>query len=419
MRIRHLSLTNFRSYARLELSLPERPLLLYGANAQGKTSVLEAVYLLATGSSPLTSVDRQLIRWEAAEEGLPYARVWAEVAHREQVNEMEIILQQSSLANGTERLQKTIRVDRIRKRRTDLAGRLNVVLFMPQDMELLSGAPTRRRRYLDDTLCQVDSVYAKALERYAEALRQRNAALRHLRDDGGDPAQLAPFEEILAHEGVIVADHSCALVAALSHRAGRIQQQLTDGTEWLRLDYAPNFNPGAPPALKYQFDLGLQSYDGPPPGVAPEELVSAFQQMLVARRVDEIARGMTLTGPHRDDLHFIAGRPGQGTHEVDLRTYGSRGQQRTAVLALKLAELAWMREQTGETPVILLDEVLAELDTTRRQFLLAQVDSVEQSLLTATDPEMFSTEFRQRAALREVQGGIVTSVPDGNDIQEG
>ena len=114
MRIRHFSLTNFRNYARLELTLPERPLLLYGSNAQGKTSLLEAIYLLATGSSPLTSLDRQLIRWEAEAEGLPYARVWAEVARRDRIQELEIILENKPLANGTTRLQKTIRVDRAR-----------------------------------------------------------------------------------------------------------------------------------------------------------------------------------------------------------------------------------------------------------------------------------------------------------------
>ncbi|MDY7079143.1 MAG: DNA replication/repair protein RecF [Chloroflexota bacterium] len=408
MHIRYLSLTNFRNYARLELTLPERPLLLYGANAQGKTSLLEAIYLLATGSSLLTSLDRQLIRWEAKDEGLPYARVWAEVVRRDQIQEIEITLENKPLVNGTTRMQKTIRVNRVRKRRADLAGRLNAVLFVPQDVELVSGPPAARRRYLDDTLCQVDSAYCAALERYTEALRQRNAALRHLRDEGGDPAQLAPFEGTLARQGVIVANGRRELVVALSQRAGRAHQHLTGKAEWLRLEYQPNFDPAAPPELKYQMGLGLH-YEGPPPEVGAEGLVEAFQKTLEARRKDEIARGMTLTGPHRDEMRFVAGSPAQGTHEVDMGTYGSRGQQRTAVLALKLAELAWMRERTGETPVLLLDEVLAELDAARRRYLLAQVDSVEQALLTATDPEMFSAEFRERAAAWEVRGGIVKS----------
>jgi DNA replication and repair protein RecF len=161
--------------------------------------------------------------------------------------------------------------------------------------------------------------------------------------------------------------------------------------------------------------LGLQPYEGPPPGVDAEGLVEAFRQALRARRAEEIARGVTTIGPHRDEMHFIAGSPVQGTHEVDLRTYGSRGQQRTAVLALKLAELEWLQEQTGEAPVLLLDEVLAELDAARRRYLLARVDGVEQALLTATDPEMFSAAFRERAALWEVRGGIMKEV----EVDEG
>ena len=407
MHIRYLSLTNFRNYARLELTLPERPLLLYGANAQGKTSLLEAVYLLATASSPLTSLDRQLVRWEAEVEGLPYARVWAEVVGGSRIQELEIILEKKSAANGTMRMQKTIRVDRARKRRADLAGRLNVVLFMPQDVELVSGSPSGRRRYMDSTLCQVDGEYCTALEHYSEALRQRNAALRHLRDEGGDPGQLAPFEEMMANQGVIVANGRRELLAALSQRADRVHQQLTGGAEWLRLEYQPNFDPAAPPEAKYQMGLGLH-YNGPPPEVGAEGLVDAFRQALLARRTDEIIRGMTLTGPHRDEMRFVAGRPAQGTHEVDLGTYGSRGQQRTAVLSLKLAELEWMQERTGESPVLLLDEVLAELDAKRKGYLLAQVDAVEQGLLTATDIEMFSTDFRERAVLWAVEGGVVT-----------
>ena len=407
MHIRYLSLTNFRNYARLELALPEQPLLLYGANAQGKTSVLEAIYLLATGASPLTPLDRQLIKWEAEAEGLPYARVWSEIVRRNRTQELEVILEKKTLVNGTDRLQKTIRVDRARKRRAELAGRLNVVLFMPQDVDLVAGPPAGRRRYMDETLSQVDAAYSEALERYTEALRQRNAALRHLRDEGGDPAQLAPFEDVLAQAGVIVANGRRELLAALSQRGDSIHQQLTGGAEWLRLEYHPNFDPAAPPEARYQMGLGLKPYAGPPPGIGAEGLVEAFRQALVARRADDIARGMTLTGPHRDEMCFVAGSPTQGTHEVDLGTYGSRGQQRTAVLSLKLAQLEWMRAQTGETPVLLLDEVLAELDSARRRYLLAQVDSVEQALLTATDPEMFSTDFRGRAAMWEVQGGLV------------
>jgi DNA replication and repair protein RecF len=407
MRIRHLSLTNFRNYARLELMLPQEPLLLHGGNAQGKTSLLEAIYLLAAGSSPLTSSDRELIRWEAEADGLPYSRIRAEVERRDRDLELEVSLEKRTLSNGSTRLQKSVRIDRTTKPQSDLSGKLNVVLFTPQDVDLVAGSPSGRRRYMNDTLCQVDPHYSRALDRYTRALRQRNATLRHVRDEAGNPAQLAPFEAALARTGVLIADRRSAFLADLSERVKQIHQRLTGGDEWLQLDYEPNFDLAAPPALKYQFRMEINGQTKPAADVAFDELAAAYRQALLERRSEEIPRGVTVFGPHRDEVHFFAGSPALGTHEVDLGVYGSRGQQRTAVLSLKLAELRWMHEQTRETPVLLLDEVLAELDKGRRAYLLEQVDGVEQAILTAADPEMFSDDFLDVAALREVHGGLV------------
>ncbi len=400
MRIRNLSLENFRNYARLEIEWPDRPVLLVGGNAQGKTTVLEAIYYLATGRSPLTAVDRQLIHWAALREGLAYAHLRAEVVQRQRVLEIAIALSLASNANGNVRLQKSVRVDRRPRRQRELAGCLNVVLFLPQDIDLVAGPPAGRRDYLDATLSQVDAAYAAALETYTETLRQRNALLRHLAEEGGDPAQLDPLDEQLAHSGVVVAQGRRRLVAELSRQVGPVHAELTGGQEWLRLEYQPNFDPARPPGLNYQMPLTLEMPDGPPAGVSAEDLERAFLQQLRRRRQEEIERGMTLTGPHRDELRFIVG-------DVDLGIFGSRGQQRTAVLALKMAQLAWMKEKVGDAPVLLLDEVLAELDSRRRAFLLSQVDRVEQAILTATDPEMFSPAFRERAALFWVEGGII------------
>lgn len=400
MHICSLSLENFRNYARLEQEWPERPVLLCGANAQGKTSLLEAIYYLATGCSPLTSTDRQLINWTAEREGLAYAHLRAEVVQRHRVREVAITLSLVRNSNGHLRLRKRIRVDRQVRRRRDLVGCLNVVLFMPQDVGLVAGPPAGRRRYLDEALCQVNPDYCVALEAYTETLRQRNALLRHFAEEGGDPAQLDPLDERLAHSGVVVSQGRRRLIADLSRRAGRIHGDLTGGQEWLRLEYRPSFDPARPPNLDYQIDLALEEPAGPPDGVSRDDLVAAFRHRLRQRRRDEMERGMTLTGPHRDEMRFFAG-------EVDLGVFGSRGQQRTAVLALKMAQLAWMREVMGEAPVLLLDEVMAELDRRRREFLLAQVDGVEQALLTATDQEMFSPAFRQRAMLLRVEEGII------------
>ena len=409
MRITYLSLTNFRNYARLELTLPEQSVLIHGHNAQGKTSLLEAIYLLAAGSSPLTSSDRELIRWQAEADGLPYARVWAELERRDRRMELDITLEKQTLSNGTARLQKTIRVDRVQKRQSDLSGKLNVVMFTPQDVDLVSGSPSGRRRYMDDALCQVHRVYSEALARYTRALRQRNAALRHVRDEAGNPKQLAPFEGALAESGVIIARHRRDLLDALSDDARRIHGELTGGDEWLRLDYLPNFDPGAPPALKHEMGIEVKEHLRPTEDVGFEDLVKAYRRALVELRSQEIARGMTVFGPHRDDFRFIAGNSALGIRDVDLGVYGSRGQGRTAVLSLKLAELRWMQEQTEEKPVLLLDEVLAELDMERRAYLQEQMSGLEQAILTATDPDMFTAEFVRRATVLQVQAGIVQS----------
>jgi DNA replication and repair protein RecF len=385
MRIRTLGLTNFRNYARLELTMPDRPLLLHGPNAQGKTNLLEAIYVLAAGHSPLTSLDRELIRWQADEDGLPYARVRGEVTKDGRSYEIEVVVEKRVLSNGRERTQKTIRIDRTRKRRSDLAGLLNVVLFVPQDVTLVSGPPSARRRHLDDVLCQLDAAYCTALERYQDALRQRNAALRHLRDGTGDPRQLDPFEETLAGHGVHVTRGRATLIQELSQRADGVHRRLTAGAEQLQLGYQPS--------------LEGTDEDG-------DDAVAEYRQRLLTGRRREIARGMTLTGPHRDELRFIASDAAHPAGQVDLSTFGSRGQKRTAVLALKLAELEWMKDG-GRTPVLLLDEVMAEMDSARRAYLLAQVDGTEQTILTATDPEMFSADFRRRAVLWEVRGGLV------------
>jgi len=400
MYIRSLSLENFRNYARLEQEWPQGTVLLCGANAQGKTSLLEALYYLATGRSPLTTVDRQLIHWSAVQEGLAYAHLRAEVVTRDRVREIALAIAEVRTRNGGVRLQKQVRIDRQPRRRRDLVGCLNVVLFLPQDVDLVAGSPAGRRRFLDDVLGQVDADYSAALEMYTETLRQRNALLRYLAEEEGDPSQLDPLEERLARAGVVVCQGRRRLIAGLSRHAAQIHHDLTGGQEWLRLEYRPNFDPARPPALNYQMGLALEEPSGPPEGVDTDDLVEAFRTRLRQRRPEEIARGMTLTGPHRDEMRFLA-------DEVDLGTFGSRGQQRTAVLALKLAQLVWMREMTGETPVLLLDEVMAELDPQRRAFLLAQMERVDQAFLTTTDPEMFDPAFRARALLLRVEGGIV------------
>ncbi len=399
MHVRSLSLRHFRTYTRLELDFPAAPILLLGANAQGKTSLLEAIAYLALGSSPLTHTDQHLIHWSAVESGLPFAQVEAEIVKQDHTERIEIVLQLSQNTNGHTRLSKRARIDERSVRISELTGHLNVVLFLPEDVRLVGGPPAGRRRHLDTLLSQVYPEYVEAHSKYRTALSRRNALLRYLRDDGGDPAQLEPLEAILADTGVTLSLYRRQVVAALSLHADQFYQELTGGAAWLQLKYEPNFDPLAPPALDYQ--LGLLPREDPVPPVDVDALQRSYRQKLVQNRRRAIERGVTRMGPQRDEIRFLS-------KEVDLGTFGSRGQQRSAVLALRLAELRWLKEETGEAPVLLLDEVLAELDRERRAYLLDLLGQVEQTILSTTDAEMFPQIFRDKTLMLRVAGGIVS-----------
>ncbi len=409
MRLTRLKLANFRNYAQLDLELPAGPILLHGANAQGKTTLLEAIYYLATTKSPHASNDRQLLNWYANGDEHPLAvgRLTASVQPgKQRPRQLEVRLIRETGGRNGSTFRREVLVNGVKVRLVDLLGNLNVVLFLPEDVALVTASPAERRRYLDITLCQVSRPYCRALSQYNKVLSQRNALLRTLQERGGRPdnsSQLAPWDKKLAELGGHVMVSRAALIADLERRAGRIHyEELTAGAESLRLDYLPRLQPngnGAP--------LPAEAIDDPAGWLLARsagEVAAVLRGVLEATRPAELQRGVTLTGPHRDDLRFLVnGR--------DLADYGSRGQQRTAVLALKLAEVAWMEAQTGERPVLLLDEVLAELDQERRAYLLRCVGAAEQALLTSTDPAMFTAEFLHQAALLEVADGQVRPLP--------
>jgi DNA replication and repair protein RecF len=414
MRVRRLSLTNFRLYARLEIELPAGSVLLVGANAQGKTSLLEAVYYLATAQSHHAASDRQLINFLAlaSREAPPFARIVAEVERRDDVKRIEIRLILEPTQNGDARLRKEVFVNGVKKRVADLAGLVNVVLFLPQDLAIVEGAPADRRRYLDIALCQVDPAYNFALGEYGKILAQRNALLKSLQDNsghGGLPAgpvrgstaeaQLDFWDAKLSEHGALIVAARTAALADLESLASPLHRDLTSGTDGLRLAYHPAFDPAA--ASDGQLGLPLE-VPVHRVGLPVAEIQERLKQKLRAARAEEITRGATLFGPHRDEVRFIA-------NGVDVGAYGSRGQARTVVLALKLAELAWMQARAGEWPILLLDEVLAELDTHRRRDLLARLNGVQQCLMTTTDLNLFPPEFAASAAVWRVQAGRVVA----------
>lgn len=398
MRLTHLHLANFRNYTLLDLQLPAGPILLYGDNAQGKTTLLEAVYYLATSRSPNASSDRQLLNWYALEEGEPLSvgRLTAEVQPagdaRPRRLEIRLIHDQGNSANGS--FRREVLVNGVKVRMMDLLGNLNVVLFLPQDVTLVSAAPAERRRYMDITLCQVDRQYCRSLSQYNRVISQRNALLRALQERSTRSEELAPWDLKLVDLGALVMHRRASLVAELERTAGKIHfEQLTGGSESLRLLYRPRLHPNSSGCTGDSGEWVLTHTEA--------EIASELRDSLQAARGLEIQRGLTLIGPHRDEMRFqVNGR--------DLGDYGSRGQQRTAVLALKLAEVGWMESKTGDRPVLLLDEVLAELDHARRSFLLERIGSAEQAILTATDPSMYTDTFLSRATLINVVGGQIS-----------
>jgi DNA replication and repair protein RecF len=397
MHIEHLSLTNFRNYARLEVSLTRQPTVLYGANAQGKTSLLEAIYYLATSRSPYTTSDRQLIHWRTEQDPLPFARLSAEVGNRHsplQRLEVTIML---DLSSGTPRFKKSVKLNHVDKRVMDIVGVLSIVLFLPQDLNLVEGSPTDRRRFMDNTLTQVDSAYWEALEQYEKVLPQRNALLRRIGERRASKAELSYWDEQLAQTGAILISGRQAFLRELEQRAQGHHYALTGNQEQLTLHYQPSFLPTAEGDGQRSFNLpGLDLHRE----LTAAAIVPQFLQQLQTEQRDSLERGVTLSGPHRDELRLlINGR--------DCGLYGSRGQARTAVLALKFAELEWMRDKLGEMPLLLLDEVVAELDRQRRNYLLARLDGLAQTLVTTTELEIFSAEFLQRAQVWQIVNGQI------------
>ncbi len=399
MQIDHLSLTNFRNYARLELSLPaDRPIVLYGDNAQGKTSALEAIYYLATSSSPYTTSDRQLIHWRTEDDPIPFARLSAELGGKPDVYDKLDVTLMLETSSGAPRFKKSVKHNSIEKRVMDVVGLLNVVLFLPQDLSLVEGAPADRRRFMNATLRQVNLEYFLALNEYEKILPQRNALLKRIAEKRAGAVELEYWDEQLASSGAVIIAGRQQFLRELEMKARDTHHALTAGKEQLSLKYLPSILPRADAdGGQLSFDLlGLDLNRQ----LSPDEIKPQFQENLLARRKEAIRRGVTIAGPHRDELRLFI-------NDRDCGLYGSRGQARTAVMALKFAELEWMHDQQGKYPLFLLDEVVAELDSKRRRFLLDRLNGAAQTLLTTTELDIFDKDFLESAQLFRVENGQI------------
>jgi DNA replication and repair protein RecF len=310
---------------------------------------------------------------------------------------VRLILEPTGI-NG-QRLRKEILLDGVKKPVNDAIGHFNAVIFVPQMSQIIEGAPEDRRRYLNLALAQSTPAYARVLSEYNQALTQRNALLKTLGERGSlyGSDQLEVWDEALTRLGSQIILWRIEAIRQIERLASRVHHELTRGSEILRLSYDPAFDPLPKPngQMGLKIDTVIDRSQ-----IELDEIQDGFRSRLKELRNEEIARGVTTIGPHRDDLRFLA-------NNIDLSDYGSRGQVRTALLALKLAEVNWMKDRTGEWPVILLDEVMAELDIQRRADLLNYVGESEQVLFTTTDLRLFTPEFVNRAEVWKVESGRI------------
>jgi len=397
MRLTHLSLTNFRLFSRLDMDLPRRILLLVGANAQGKTSLLEAVYYLATFTSFHAQSDRQLINFRAGQEALSVGRLVGSYTRGERQHRLEVrLILEASGINGA-RLRKEVLLDGVKTPANQVVGHFSSVIFLPQMTRIIEGGPEERRRYLNLACGQANGGFTQILADYNQALTQRNALLKQLNERGGDTDQLDFWDHVITSKGAVLIQSRIQAIQEIEQLAMRIHERLTGSKEVIRLAYQPSYDPVQKP--EGQFALPMQT-TLQRSGFSLTQLQQGFAAKLTDVRREEIQRGVTTIGPHRDEMRILC-------NGVDLTDFGSRGQIRTALLSLKLAEVDWLKEKTGEWPVLLMDETLAELDVERRQCLLEYLENAEQALLTTTDMNLFPEGFSERCEQWQVEQGNV------------
>ena len=383
--IAHISLTNFRNYERLEFDLLPGMTLFQGENGAGKSNLLEAMYMLAVARSPRASSDRELIR-RSNGEGEFYTQVAADVERSGDSVNLQINFRSTNAPAAADTpamltVQKYFRVNGVARRASALIGHLNAVMFSADDLEIVYGAPSVRRRYLNILISQTDREYLGAIQRYERVVRQRNHLLRQIREGAARVGELAFWDDELVKEGSRIVAQRLDTVKMLSEGASPMYAGLSGGSERLDVAYLPNV------------ELADDVSEG---GIA-----DALRLKLEERRRQELARGMTVTGPHRDDLALTL-------DGLDASGFASRGQTRTAVLALKLAEAAFLRERRGREPVVLLDDVLSELDAARREQVLGHAAQYHQALITTADANTVAAQLPSGAARFGVRRGQIS-----------
>lgn len=406
MFLTHLSLTNFRAFSRLDMDVPRRILLLQGDNAQGKTSLLEAIYFFSTFASIQASNDRQAMNFLTLGDNLSVARMVASFERSGQDHQIEIrLILEENGESTNKRFRKEILLDGVKRTAHQVVGNFNSVIFLPQMTRIIEGGPDERRRYLNLALAQIVPDYARSLSDYAQAIGQRNALLKQLAERNTDPQQLEYWDELLAKQGAFILFARNQAVTEIESLAVEIHRALTNGQEILNLNYIPALSSNS---VEVENNNIGRLTSQPFSGLSVADIEINFQTALKNKQREEINRGITTIGPHRDELRFFA-------NQVDLGDFGSRGQIRTTILSLKLAEVAWMHQKTGQYPILLMDETMAELDHNRRLQLLDSINQGQQAILTTTDLKLFDTAFIKQHTIWFIKKGVVTDIsPAGN-----
>jgi DNA replication and repair protein RecF len=369
--LKRLRLMNYRNYTQVELETNHKVNIFVGPNAQGKTNLLESIYVMALTKSHRTTKDRELIQWNA------------EAAHLSGLIERrygDCRLDLSLAPQG-----KKAKINGLeQKKLSNFVGAFNVVMFAPEDLEIVKGSPSVRRRFLDMEIAQVQPAYLHHLLQYQKILVQRNNLLKQLQVKGGNLNQtmLEVWNEQLAEHGSKIIKKREAFVYKLQKWAELTHSGITNGKEQLRIEYQPS--------------LEVSSFQD------EAMLFDQFMVKLSQVKDQELRRGATLVGPHRDDLVFYI-------NDKEVHTFGSQGQQRTTALSLKLAEIELMNEEVGEYPVLLLDDVLSELDQYRQTQLIETFQSKVQTFITTTGIESVHLDRLDDVCMYEVHEGSVSS----------
>ena len=337
MYIKELELNNFRNYEELKVSFSKGINIFLGENAQGKTNLLEGIYLNAVARSFKTQRDKELIRFDQ-----DFCKVRSVAHYDDEDHVSEIVISREGA--------KAVKIDGVKiTRSSELLDRLHIIVFSPEDLKIVKDEPGKRRGFINRELCQIRPGYVNDLNTYRRVLRQRNA---YLREERPDPAVLAVWDEELVRSGCRLVRERRKFIEKIDEISRDIHSRISGGKENLQ--------------LTYETDIDRQG-----------EEEACFHQLLDDYREKDLQQGSTRKGPHHDDIKISA-------DGIDLRRFGSQGQQRTAALSLKLSEIRLIEEETGQKPVLLLDDVLSELDNDRQKYLISSLGE-NQMFITTTD----------------------------------